>query len=76
MKDMKGELTMRKINLKKEVRKFKYYMRRTYKNKIMATLLITIGFLSAIFIGEASFLLFTLVVGIPLFITKENFITY
>ena len=47
---------------------------KTLKNKIMATVLILLGYLSTKIEGDGTFFIFTLVIGIPLFFEKKNWI--
>lgn len=50
------------------------HLRRTYKNKICVLALILIGILSTIISNDATVLVFTLLIGIPLFFVKDNFV--
>lgn len=50
------------------------HFRRTYKNKICVVALILIGILSTVISDDATVLVFTLLIGIPLFFVKDNFI--
>lgn len=50
------------------------HFRRTYKNKICVVALILIGILSTIISDDATVLVFTLLIGIPLFFVKDNFV--
>ena len=50
------------------------HFRRTYKNKICVVVLILIGILSTVISDDATVLVFTLLIGIPLFFVKDNFI--
>ena len=50
-------------------------MRELLKNKLYALILIGIGWLSIIPEGDGTFLVFALVLGLPLFFSKENWIT-
>ncbi len=47
---------------------------KTLKNKIMAVFLMLLGWLSSKIDGDGTFFLFTLMIGIPLFFEKENWI--
>lgn len=50
------------------------HFRRTYKNKICVVALILIGILSTVISDDATVLVFTLLIGIPLFFVKDNFV--
>lgn len=58
----------------KTIKKFKRYMRRTYKNKICALVLIVLGILPAVFAGVGIGLVVGLFIGVPLFFSSENWI--
>lgn len=60
-----------KTELKRELGK---YMRRTFKNKLLALAMIICGIISVYVDGEISFMLFTLLGGIPLFFTRKRVI--
>ncbi len=47
---------------------------KTLKNKIMATALILLGYLSTKIEGDGAFFIFTLLIGVPLFFEKKNWI--
>lgn len=47
---------------------------KTLKNKIMATSLILLGYLSTKIEGDGTFFIFTLLIGVPLFFEKTNWI--
>lgn len=49
------------------------WKRELLKNKIYALALIGIGVLSAVIDGEVDFLLFGILIGVPLFFSKKNF---
>jgi len=49
------------------------FNKKLIKNKVVAVMLIILGF-SSLINGDGTFLLFTLIIGGPLFITKENWI--
>lgn len=57
------------INRKEE---FKDYMRRTSKNKRYALAMFITGLLSVNVVGEGTFLVVMLMLGLPLFFSKEN----
>lgn len=48
---------------------------KTLMNKILAIAFIIIGVLSYILLREGSFMIFTLIIGIPLFFAKKNWTT-
>lgn len=50
-------------------------IRDTYKNKLYAFTIIILGVISRIVTGDATFLLLMLIIGVPLFFSKENYIT-
>lgn len=50
------------------------YMRETLLNKIVAVVLILIGVFSVYIAKDITFLITTLMMGIPLFVAKENYI--
>lgn len=58
--------------MNKRMKKFVRYIRRTYKNKICAIAVISGGILSTAILNDATFLVFTLMIGIPMFFTKRN----
>lgn len=51
-------------------------MRRTYKNKIVAIALLTIGWLSTLIDNDGTFLLLAVMFGVPLLFTNKNWIYY
>ena len=61
----------KKENYKKKVVR---HFRKTWKNKLCVLALIMLGLLTPIISGDATVLVFTLLIGIPLFFVKENFI--
>ena len=58
----------------KKMRKFKKYMRRTLKNKLMSLLLTAIAILSVILIKDATAAFIILFIAIPLFFVNENYV--
>lgn len=46
-----------------------------YKNKLVAIALIAIGLLVMFLVGDATFLVFVMIIGIPLFFAKKNYIS-
>lgn len=52
---------------KKKESRFHRYLRRTLWNKMMASAIIGVGIITALVDGDCTFLLFTLVFGVPLF---------
>lgn len=58
------------------IRRFVRYMRRTYKNKIIASLLLSIGWISTLIDNDGTFLLMVAMFAIPLFFAKRNWIYY
>lgn len=57
---------------RKMYKRFKRYIRRTYKNKLCALALIILGLLTVFIEYDATFFIVTLLIGIPLFLEKEN----
>ena len=57
-------------------KRFVRYMRRTYKNKIVAIALLTIGWLSTLIDNDGTFLLLAVMFGVPLLFTNKNWIYY
>lgn len=55
-------------------RNLKRYLRRTYKNKIMAVALLTLGIVSVYVTMDATFLAFTGLMALALFFARENYI--
>lgn len=47
---------------------------KTLKNKLYATVLIILGWLSTLIDGDATAFVFLLMIGVPLFFAKENWI--
>lgn len=62
------------MNKKIITKKVKSYFKRTYKNKLAALALITLGALSVGLENDGTFLVFTLLIGMPLFFDNENWI--
>lgn len=54
--------------------RIKGYFRRTWKNKVVATGLIFLGFLSALISSDATAFVWLLLISSPLLFAKENFI--
>lgn len=54
--------------------RFRQYMKRTIKNKIVALMLIIGGVLSVFIDGDGTFMIFAVAVGIALFFAKKNYI--
>lgn len=50
------------------------YLKRTWKNKIVALSLAGVGYLSTLIDGDGTAFIFILLIAIPLFFAKENFI--
>lgn len=62
---------MKKIRRLKD-NSFSGYIRRTWKNKVLATILLITGFAST-FDGDATWLVFTIFVWIGLFFSKYDY---
>lgn len=58
----------------KLIKAIKKNIRRTYKNKLCALALIIIGIIITNIDNDATSLVFTLLIGIPLFFSKQNHI--
>lgn len=56
----------------KDKKRIKQYFRRTAKNKIFAIALIIIGLLSSKIDNDSTFLVLTIIVGLPLFFARYN----
>ena len=57
---------------KKKESGFHRYLRRTLWNKMMASAIIGVGIITALVDGDCTFLLFTLVFGVPLFFVRKD----
>lgn len=62
------------MNKKRRKEGFAQYIRETLLNKIVAVVLILIGVLTVYVAKDITFLVTTLIMGIPLFLAKENYI--
>lgn len=60
--------------MRKILKAIKKNLRRTYKNKLCAIALIIIGFLPIYIENDATVLVVSLMIGIPLFFSKQNHI--
>ena len=58
--------------MKRYIKKIKHNFRKTYKNKLLAIVILLLGVLSVGIENDATFLVFTLIFAIPLFLAKEN----
>lgn len=56
------------------MKNFKKYMRRTIKNKLCSMALLSIGIITQKLTGDGTVLLFFLILGLPLFFARENYI--
>lgn len=54
------------------IKAFAKYLFRTYKNKLAALVMIASGVLVMLLTDDATFLVFTMTFGIPMFIAKED----
>jgi uncharacterized membrane protein YiaA len=63
------------MNTNEGIKEIAKYMRRTRLNKICALALIGLGLISASISNDATFLIFTLLFGIPLFFSRRNWIS-
>lgn len=57
-------------------RKFMKYIGRTYKNKLAALALVGTGVLAVNVLNDGTFMLFALVIGIPMFLTTRDCFYY
>lgn len=55
-------------------KRFRQYVKRTIKNKIVALMLIILGVLSVFIDGDCTFMIFAVTVSIALFFAKNNYI--
>lgn len=55
-------------------RKFVKYIRRTFKNKVVALAMIGLGVASRMLSDDATFLVFMLIFAIPLFFARKNYV--
>lgn len=55
-------------------RKVERYLEETWRNKLIAVVILAIGAFAARISTDATFLIFTLMLGVPLFLSKENVI--
>lgn len=58
----------------KKIRRFRRYLRRTYKNKLCAIILFGIGIASTFIDGNITFLVFASLLALALFFAKEDWI--
>lgn len=66
----KGEIVM----ANKRVNKKTNNLRKTFKNKLTALILLLTGLIPLMFYQDATFLMFAAVIGIPLFFAKDEWI--
>lgn len=62
------------MNKKEFTEVFKRYIRRTLKNKLCALVLFVAGVASATVSNDATFLVFSLFISLPLFLASRNYI--
>lgn len=62
--------------MKRKIRRFWKYMKRTFMNKVIASIIFALGLLSIKLSNDGTFLLFTMFLSIPLFFEKDNQIYY
>lgn len=55
-------------------RSFVKYIRRTFKNKVVALAMIGLGVASRMLSDDATFLVFMLIFAIPLFFARKNYV--
>lgn len=58
----------------KYIRKFVRHIRRTLRNKLYAIALIMVGIILRFISNDITFLVFTLLIGIPMFFSNKNWI--
>ena len=56
------------------MKKFIKTTRRTWKNKLCAIALLIIGALATSIDGDATMMVFLMIIGTPLFLAKENLV--
>lgn len=56
----------------KNIKRFVNYMRRTFKNKLLAIALLVVGIVSAALSKDGTFLVFVLMISLPLFVSKKD----
>lgn len=62
--------------MKRNKKSFIRYMRKTYKNKIIASIIFILGCITLRFSNDGTFMLFTTFLSVPLFFEKDNQIYY
>ena len=62
--------------MKRRIRKFTRYIRRTFMNKVIAVIMFMLGLFSAKLSNDGTFMLFTTFLSIPLFFERDNQIYY
>lgn len=60
----------------RRIYRFKRYMRRTYKNKLCAIVLLMAGMVPVWLDRDGTALLLMLVIAIPLFFSKKNYMIF
>ena len=68
---MKGESIMKLKTMRK---KFRRYIRRTYKNKLCAIALFIIGVVPVFIENDGTLMIITSCISIPLFFSRKNHI--
>lgn len=63
---------MKKIH--KHYERFASYMRRTALNKLLSIIFIGLGYGSVLISDDATFLVMTLIIGVPLFFVNDNYV--
>lgn len=56
----------------KYLKMFIDYIRRTFKNKLCAILMLIVGMLTANVSGDSTFLILMLLIGVPLFFANKD----
>ena len=60
----------RKVSLEERIVKFS--KRKLFKNKVYSTLLMLTGYVTMKLLGDCTFFVFTLMMGLPVFFAREN----
>ena len=69
------EKKKRLSNRERNIRRFARYLDRTFKNKIYAIIMTMLGVIAfKVDSSDATFLVFTLMIAIPLFFARKNWV--
>lgn len=56
------------------VKRIKEYLKKTWKNKLVAIALVLLGYISTLVDGDGTAFIFLLIVALPVFIVDADFI--